>query len=116
MRVGWNTLKDCQAIKYLNVESLARKLLPRDSMAKWMEKKDNWRGIVKVLRYFLKQKAERHLTRPCVVYALFQAGGDAKFIDDVMFAGKMRTPKGMYFRRGESLGSTPVSFPGIIPS
>ena len=113
LRVGWNFLKECQAIKYLNVESFARKLLPRESMAKWMEKKDNWCGIVKELCYFLKQKAERELSRPRVVYALFEAGGDAKFIGDVMFAGK-RTPKGMYFRWGKHLGNTPVSVPGII--
>ena len=108
-------MKECQAIKYLNVESFARKLLPRDAMAKWRKEKDNWHGIVKELRYFLKQKAERHLTRPHVVYALFEAGGDAKFIDDVMFAGKMRTPKGMYFRKWKFLGNTPVTVPGIIP-
>ena len=97
LRVGWNTLKDCQAIKYLNVERIARKLLPPDSMAKWRKEKDNWHGIVKELRYFLTQKAERKLTRPHVAYALFEAGGDAKFIDNVIFAGKMRTPKGMSF-------------------
>ena len=84
-------------------------------MAKWRKEKDNWHGIMKELRYFLKQKAERELTRPHVVYAMFQSAGDAKFIDDVMFAGKMRTPKGMYFRRGESLRNIPVTVPGIIP-
>ena len=87
LRMGWNALKDCPAIRYLNVGSLAKKLLPRASMAKWMEKKDDWQGIVVELRYFLKLKAERDLTRPRVVHALFMTTGDVKLINDVMLAG-----------------------------
>ena len=88
LRIGWNALKDCLAIRYVNVERLAQKLLPHESMAEWMEKKDNWQGIVVELRCFLKLKAERHLTRPRVVHALLVAGGDVEFINDVMSAGK----------------------------
>ena len=87
LRIGWNALKDCLAIRYVNVERLAQKLLPRESMAEWMEKKDNWQGIVVELLYFLKLKAERDLTRPRVVHALFVAAGDVEFINDVMSAG-----------------------------
>ena len=84
---GWNALKDCLAIRYVNVERLAQKLLPHEPMAEWMEKKDNWQGIVVELRYFLKLKAERHLTRPRVVHALFVTAGDVEFINGVMSAG-----------------------------
>ena len=98
LRVGWNTLKDFQAIKNLDVDSIASKLLPHDSLAKWMEKKDNWCGTVKELRYFLKQKAEQELTRPHVVHALFVAAGDVQFINDVLLAGKIRSyTKGRIF-------------------
>ena len=103
-------MKDCQDIKYFNVESIARKLLPRDSMVMWMEKKDNWHGIVRELRYFLKTKAERELTRPRVVFALFEAAGDVKFIDDVMFAGKMGTPTLVFSTLLEE-GEVPVEYP-----
>ena len=85
--MGWNALKDCPAIRYLNVDSFARKLVPHESMAKWMEKKDNWQGIVDELRYFLKLKAERDLTRPRVVHALLVTAGNLGFIHDVMSAG-----------------------------
>ena len=88
VRGGWNTLKDCQAIKYINVEILARKLLPYDAMVKWRKEKDKWLRIMEELRYFLKQKAERDLTRPRVVHALFVATGDVQFINDVLLAGK----------------------------
>ena len=88
LQIGWNALKDCLAIRYVNVERLAQKLLPRESMAEWMKKKDNWQGIVVELHYFLKLKAERHLTRPRVVHGLFVTGGDVEFINDVMSAGK----------------------------
>ena len=90
LRVGWNTLKDCQAVKYLNVASLARKLLRHayDAMTKWNKEKDNWQRIMEELRYFLKQKAERDLTRPRVVHALFVAAGDIQFVTKVMLAGK----------------------------
>ena len=87
--MGWNALKDCSAIRYLNVENLARKLVPRESMAKWMEKKDNWQGIVDELRYFLKLKAERDLTRPRVVHALLVTAGNVEFINEVMSAGNV---------------------------
>ena len=97
LRVGWNTLKDNQAIKYLNIDSIARKLLPPDAMAKWRKEKDNWWGIVEELRYFLKRKAERHLTRPRVVHALFVAAGDVQFINDVLLAGKDRYTKEQIF-------------------
>ena len=80
-------MKDCLAIRYVNVERLAQKLLPRESIAEWMKKKDNWQGIVVELRYFLKLKAERCLTRPRVVHALLVTAGDAEFINDVMSAG-----------------------------
>ena len=85
--MGWNALKDCTAIRYLNVESLAKKLLQRESMTKWMEKKDNWQGIVEELRYVLKLKAERDLTRPRVVHALLVTAGNVHFIHNVMSAG-----------------------------
>ena len=88
LRTGWNALKDCLAIRYINVERLAQKLLPLQSMAEWMEKKDNWERIVVELCYFLKLKAEKHLTRPRVVHALLVTGGHVKFINDVMSAGK----------------------------
>ena len=89
--MGWNALKDCPTIRYLNVESLAGKLLRRESMAEWMEKKDNWQGIVDELRYFLKLKAERDLTRACVVHALLATAGNGnvEFINDVMSAGNV---------------------------
>ena len=80
-------MKDYPAIRYLNVESLAKKLLRHESMAKWMEKKDNWQGIVDELRYFLKLKAEGDLTRPRVVHALLVTTGNAEFINGVMLAG-----------------------------
>ncbi len=89
LRIGWNALKDCLAIRYVNVERLAQKLLPRESMAEWTKKKDNWHGIVEELRYFLKLKAERQLTRPRVVHALLATGGDAEFINDVLSAGNV---------------------------
>ena len=89
LRIGWNALKDYQAITHLNVDSIAKKLLPRASMAQWMEKKDDWQGIVVELRYFLKLKAERDLTRPHVVHALLVTSGDVEFINDVMFAGHL---------------------------
>ena len=87
LRIGWNALKDCLAIRYVNIERLAQKLIPRKSMAEWMEKKDNWERIVVELRYFLKLKAERHLTRPRVVHALLVTAGDVEFINNVMSAG-----------------------------
>ena len=90
LRSGWNALKDCLAIKYLNVGSLAKKLLPHASVTKWMEKKDDWQGVMKELRYFLKLKAERDLTRPRVVHALFVTAGDLEFINNVMLAGNAR--------------------------
>ena len=89
LRIGWNALKDCLAIRYVNVETLAQKLLPHESIAAWKEKKDNWQGIVVELCYFLKLKAERELTRPRVVHALLVADGDAEFINNVMSAGNV---------------------------
>ena len=87
LRTGWNALKDCLAIRYVNVERLAQKLLSRESMAEWKEMKDNWQGIVEELCYFLKLKAERELTRTRVVHALLVTDGDVEFINDVMSAG-----------------------------
>ena len=80
-------MKDCLAIRYVNVERLAQKLLSRESMAEWKEMKDNWQGIVEELGYFLKLKAERELTRTRVVHALLVTDGDVEFINDVMSAG-----------------------------
>ena len=82
-------MKDCLAIRYVNVERLAQKLLPRESMAEWKEKKDNWQGIMEEMRYFLKLKAERELTRPRVVHALLVTDGDVEFINNVMSAGNV---------------------------
>ena len=79
-------MKDCLAIRYVNIERLAQKLLPHESIAEWKEK-DNWQGIVVELRYFLKLKAERCLTRTRVVHALLVTDGDVEFINDVMSAG-----------------------------
>ena len=90
LRNGWNALKDCQAIRCLNVESLAKKLLPCVSVAKWMEKKDNWCMIMAELQYFLQQQAARPLLRPRVVHALLVTAGDVEFVNDVMFAGNAR--------------------------
>ena len=89
LRIGWNALKDCLAIRYVNIERLAQKLLPHESMAEWTEKKDNWQGIVEELRYFLKLKAERELTRPRVVHALLVTAGDVEFMNDVVSAGNV---------------------------
>ena len=83
---GWYTLKDCPSIRYVNVERLAQKLLPRESIAEWKEK-DNWQGIVVELRYFLKLKAERCLTRTRVVHALLVTDADVEFINDVISTG-----------------------------
>ena len=90
LRTGWNALKDCPSIKYLKVESLAKKLVSHESMAEWTEKKDTWRGIAVELRYFLKLEAERNLTRPRVVHALFVTDGNVEFIHDVMSAGNVQ--------------------------
>ena len=103
LQIGWNALKDCLAIRYLNVERLAKKLLPRESMAEWTNKKDNWQGIMEELRYFLKLKAERELTRPRVIHALLVTGGDVDFINDVMSAGK-------------PLGCFPALWHGSLPT
>ena len=89
LRSGWNALKDCQAVTSVTIDSLAKKLLSRESMNIWIERKDNWQGIIHELCYLLKEKAKRELTRPRVVHALFVAAGNVEFINQILFAGEL---------------------------